>query len=181
MAQVVNLSKTTCWALSISWKHCRKHHAAFVLLSTSRVYSIPPLASLTVECTGTAYRPVPAKWPSGLSPNGIAEEFSTASPVSLYGSTKLASEQLALEYGHAFDFPVWVNRCGVMAGAGQFGRPDQGIFAFWLHSWRERRPLKYIGFDGQGSQVRDCLHPRDLVPLIARQVSTRNDTHAARL
>jgi CDP-paratose 2-epimerase len=156
-------------------EHCRKHRAAFVLLSTSRVYSIAPLAELPVEAQKGAYVPIPKVWPNGLSPHGISEVFSTASPVSLYGSTKLASEQLSLEYGHAFGFPVWINRCGVMAGAGQFGRADQGIFAFWLHSWREGKPLKYIGFDGQGSQVRDCLHPQDLQPLVARQVVTPND------
>jgi CDP-paratose 2-epimerase len=62
----------------------------------------------------------------------------------------------------AFDFPVHVNRCGVLAGAGQFGKADQGIFAFWVHSYRNKRPLKFIGFDGAGHQVRDCLHPSDL-------------------
>lgn len=156
-------------------EHCRKHRASFVLLSTSRVYSIPPLANLPVEVANNAYSPIPKQWPTGLSASGIAEDFSTASPISLYGSTKLASEQLALEYGHAFEFPVWINRCGVMAGAGQFGRADQGIFAYWLHSWREKRRLRYIGFDGQGSQVRDCLHPQNLVSLVTQQVATRND------
>jgi CDP-paratose 2-epimerase len=159
-------------------EHCRRHQAAFVLLSTSRVYSIPPLAGLSVESVAGAFRPNPINFPGGMSAAGISESFSTASPVSLYGSTKLGSEQIALEYGHAFQFPLWINRCGVMAGAGQFGRPDQGIFAYWLHSWRERRPLKYIGFDGLGSQVRDCLHPGDLVPLIDRQVRTPNDARS---
>ena len=41
---------------------------------------------------------------------------------------KLASEALALEYHHSFSFPVWINRCGVIAGAGQFGTAEQGIF-----------------------------------------------------
>ncbi len=154
---------------------CRTHQATFILLSTSRVYSIPPLAALTVISQNGAYSPSPEHWPEGLSENGITETFSTASPVSLYGSTKLASEQLALEYGHAFQFPVWINRCGVMAGAGQFGRANQGIFAFWLHSWKEKRALKYIGFDGHGSQVRDCLHPHDLVELLRQQSETCND------
>jgi CDP-paratose 2-epimerase len=77
---------------------------------------------------------------------------------------------LALEYGEAFGFPVWINRCGVMAGAGQFGRADQGIVSFWIHSWKEKRPLRYIGFDGEGNQVRDCLHPADLIPLLERQL-----------
>ena len=91
-------------------------------------------------------------------------------PVSLYGASKLASEQVALEYGAAFGFPVWVNRCGVMAGAGQFGKADQGIFSFWIHSWAGGAPLKYIGFRGTGNQVRDCLHPRDLLELVLKQM-----------
>ena len=36
---------------------------------------------------------------------------------------------LILEYGECFGFPVWINRCGVLAGAGQFGKADQGIFS----------------------------------------------------
>lgn len=150
---------------------CRRHGAGFLLMSTSRVYSIPPLAGLQVEAVDGAFRPHPEQsFAPGLTPQGVTEAFSTQPPVSLYGSTKVASEHLALEYGGAFGFPVWVNRCGVLAGAGQFGRADQGIFSFWLHSWRARRPMRYIGFDGCGHQVRDCLHPRDLVPLLLAQM-----------
>ncbi|MFI5358262.1 MAG: NAD-dependent epimerase/dehydratase family protein, partial [Opitutales bacterium] len=149
---------------------CKQHRAGLVLLSTSRVYSISPLAELAVEVVDGAYRPATdADLPAGLSPAGVAESFSTTAPVSLYGATKLASEALALEYGETFQFPVFINRCGVLAGAGQFGRADQGIFAYWINCWKHRRPLKYIGFDGQGHQVRDCLHPRDLVPLLRQQ------------
>ena len=155
-------------------EHCRQHSAGFVLLSTSRVYSIPPLAGLEVELRNDAFVPA-GELVSGISRQGIKESFSTDAPVSLYGSTKLASEQLALEYSYTFDFPVWINRCGVMAGAGQFGKADQGIFAFWLHSWREGRSLKYIGFGGHGHQVRDCLHPRDLTDLLVKQLSTDCD------
>ena len=81
------------------------------------------------------------------------------------------SELLALEYGEAFDFPVWINRCGVLAGAGQFGRPDQGIFAYWINAYLRRVPLKYIGFGGTGHQARDCFHPRDLIPVLVRQMN----------
>lgn len=152
-------------------EHCRQHGAGFILLSTSRVYSIPPLAGLQVAAEDDAFTPNVDTLPSGISPQGITELFSTAAPVSLYGSTKLTSEQLALEYSHTFGFPVWINRCGVMAGAGQFGKADQGIFAFWLHSWREGRNLKYIGFGGHGHQVRDCLHPRDVTDLLVKQMA----------
>jgi CDP-paratose 2-epimerase len=153
-------------------EYCKQHGAGFILLSTSRVYAIAPLAGLAVEAVEGAYRPAAtAALPAGLSTAGVAENFSTAAPVSLYGVTKLASEALALEYGATFDLPVFINRCGVLAGAGQFGRADQGIFAYWINSHRRRRPLNYIGFDGQGHQVRDCLHPRDLAPVLRQQLT----------
>lgn len=106
----------------------------------------------------------------GFSPKGVAEDFSTEPPLSLYGSSKRASELLACEYAESFDLPVSILRCGVLAGAGQFGKSDQGIFSYWIHSWCRRRPLKYIGFHGTGCQVRDCLHARDLLPLVAEQI-----------
>lgn len=150
---------------------CKQHRAGFILLSTSRVYSIPPLANLPVVARDGGFTPDAARpLAAGLSGTGVSEAFPTAAPVSLYGATKLASETLALEYGATFGFNAYVNRCGVMAGAGQFGRPDQGIFAYWIHSWARRRPLRYIGFDGQGHQVRDCLHPADLAPLLLAQM-----------
>jgi len=151
---------------------CRRHRAGFTLLSTSRVYAIAPLARLPVEVHDRAYRPAAgATLPPGLTSAGLDENFSTLAPVSLYGATKLASEALALEYGESFGFPVFINRCGVLAGAGQFGRADQGIFAYWINAWLRRQPLRYISFDGQGHQVRDCLHPLDLVPLLEKQLA----------
>ena len=177
-------------------EYCRMHRAGFILLSTSRLYSIPPLASLPVEVVNDAFRPVlemgnqpqnaqnlqdglrsvsltpPVGFVAkpSVSLAGVTESFSTEPPISLYGSSKRCSEILALEYGMTFDFPVRINRCGVLAGAGQFGKADQGIFGFWLHSWARRTPLKYIGFEGSGHQVRDCLHPRDIVPLLIHQM-----------
>jgi len=184
---------------------CKTWKAGFTLLSTSRVYSIPPLANLPLRETPTRFEPDMdegidncslliansehqstcsgsseaettglsiGNQQSAISPSGLSEAFSTTPPVSLYGSTKLCSEWLALEYGEAFGFPVWINRCGVLAGAGQFGKADQGIFSYWIHSWRAGRPLKYIGFGGTGKQVRDCLHPKDLVPLLLKQFQT---------
>lgn len=151
---------------------CKAHRAGFILLSSSRVYSIKPLSELPVEIVSKAFRPHLEKSAvPGLTADGVNEQFSTTPPLSLYGSTKLASETLALEYGAAFSFPVWIDRCGILAGAGQFGRPDQGIFAYWINSWLRKQPLKYIGFDGKGHQVRDCLHPRDLVPLLEKQMA----------
>jgi CDP-paratose 2-epimerase len=151
----------------------KRNRAGFVLLSTSRVYSVKALSEIPVASTGESFRPVGAALPIGASDEGIAENFSVEPPLSLYGASKLASECLALEYGEAFDFPVWINRCGVLAGAGQFGHAEQGIFSYWINAYLRRRPLRYIGFDGAGRQCRDCFHPRDLVPLLKKQFATR--------
>ncbi|MDB6166713.1 MAG: rfbE 1 [Lacunisphaera sp.] len=151
-------------------EYCKVHKAGFILLSTSRVYSIAPLTTLPSVVKKDALIPDNTKpLPAGLTPEGLNESFATVAPISLYGATKLASEALALEYGETFGFPVFINRCGVLAGAGQFGRADQGIFAYWINSWLRKRPLKYLGFGGHGHQVRDCLHPRDLLPLLEKQ------------
>jgi CDP-paratose 2-epimerase len=154
-------------------EHCKRSAGGLVLLSTSRVYSIAALASAPMDVVkgGFVPRQHDIKLP-GWTDRGINEDFSTQPPLSLYGCSKLASELLALEYGAAFGLPVYINRCGVLAGAGQFGKPDQGIFSFWIHSYCQKRPLTYIGFGGHGHQVRDCLHPRDLAPLLHDQMQS---------
>lgn len=146
-------------------EYAKRHGAGVVLLSTSRVYSIAALNGLPLKTAGQRCAlDGPAK--------GIGPDFPTTAPISLYGATKLASEAMTLEYGDAFGFPVWVDRCGVLAGPGQFGTAAQGIFSYWIHSHFRRRPLKFIGFEGAGKQVRDALDPADLAALIDRQMAS---------
>ncbi len=157
-------------------EYAKRHQAGFILISTSRVYSIAELQKIPLAPSAESFvfdTKKPA--PPGVSPAGIAENCSTSAPISLYGGTKLSSEILALEYASMSNIPVWINRCGVLAGAGQFGRPDQGIFSYWIHSYLARQPLRYVGFGGTGLQVRDCLHPSDLSALIKKQMDTAND------
>ena len=148
-------------------EYCRASRAGFILLSTSRVYSIPALSQLPIHPKSAAYTLDDGQpWPAAVSLEGVAEGFSTEAPISLYGATKLASERLAQEYAAGFQVPVWINRCGVIAGAGQFGTAEQGIFSYWLHAHAARRPIKYLGFGGHGFQVRDALHPHDLARMV---------------
>ena len=150
---------------------CRRDGAGLVIVSSSRVYSIEALNAIPLVESETRFvvdenQPLPA----GLSSHGVSELFSTRAPVSLYGGTKLASEIMALEYASTFGLPLWINRCGVIAGPGQFGRIDQGIFSYWIYRWQLGRPLSYIGFGGQGFQVRDFIAPRDLTRLLDLQL-----------
>ncbi len=152
-------------------EYCREQNAGLLLLSSSRVYSIPALLQIGLRVERKSFKlDETQSMQRGLSVEGIGVNFSTESPVSLYGATKLASEIMALEYGSAFGFPVWITRCGVLAGAGQFGTPDQGIFAYWVNAHLRRRPLRYIGFEGNGYQTRDAFHPRDLCGLLVSQI-----------
>ena len=153
-------------------EYCKRTSAGLVLLSTSRVYGIHDLASLPLTTRAGAFQlDATQPLPVGISARGIGPDFSMSAPVSLYGSTKRASEILALEYSETFAMPVWINRCGVLAGAGQFGTAEQGIFSFWVHAYARKRPLRYIGFHGAGYQVRDAFHPDDLAALIFTQMT----------
>jgi CDP-paratose 2-epimerase len=152
-------------------EYCRSSRAGLILLSTSRVYSITAMLNLPLRVESSAFTLNEEQpWPASVSSEGVAEGFSTEAPISLYGATKLASEQLAQEYASAFGTPTWINRCGVLAGAGQFGTAEQGIFSYWLHAHYKRRPLKFLGFGGHGFQVRDALHPRDLARIVDFQL-----------
>src|SRR5262249_54421563 len=85
-------------------------------------------------------------------------------------STKLASEILAMEYGFTFQFPVWLNRCGVLAGAGQFCTAEQGIFFFLVHAHAARDPPRFICFRGAGDPGGDAFYPGDLAGLLWAQM-----------
>jgi CDP-paratose 2-epimerase len=153
----------------------RRRAKTFVLLSTSRVYSIEALRGIETTEGDTRYEVTPAQQLPGVGPQGITEEFPTDGARSYYGASKLASEMLAQEYAAASDLEVIINRCGVLAGAGQFGKVDQGVMALWVAAHIYGRPLKYIGFGGTGKQVRDLMHPDDLLALVMRQLEMAGD------
>lgn len=149
-------------------EYCKSSSAGFILISTSRVYSIEDLCALNLKAKGDRLVPAAPYGVKGFTARGVTEEFPTRAPISLYGATKAASETLALEYGSAFGFPVRINRCGVIGGPGQFGRIDQGIISFWVYSRLLSRPLKFIGHGGR--QVRDCMDASDAAELVLRQI-----------
>ena len=152
----------------------RKRCSALVFLSTSRVYSIEPLKKIELVEAATRLTPAANQKIPGLTSAGISEEFSTATARSLYGATKLASELIVQEYAHTYGLNAVINRCGVIAGRGQFGKVDQGVFTLWVANHFFGKPLKYTGFGGKGFQVRDLLHPDDLFSLIQAQVARAN-------
>jgi CDP-paratose 2-epimerase len=124
----------------------------FVFLSTSRVYSIDML--------NETHRDVE-----------VSERAPTTAPRSYYGTTKLAAELFVQEICSNNAIPYLINRCGIVAGPGQFGKVDQGVISLWVMSKFFGRELKYTGFGGRGEQTRDALHVLDLADAISLQIS----------
>jgi CDP-paratose 2-epimerase len=148
----------------------RKRARCFIFLSTSRVYSLAPLREIPLIERETRFEVDSTRLQPGMTSLGITEAFPTNLPRTLYGATKLASELMVQEYLNSFSLRGVINRCGVIAGPGQFGKVDQGVFTLWVAHHYFKKPLQYTGFRGSGKQVRDLLHPSDLFQLIRRQI-----------
>ena len=124
---------STLGALEIA-KHFK---SKFIYISSSRVYSINLLNSLKLKYK-KIYRPSRNNL-NGLSSHGVRENFSTSPPLSLYGSSKIISENLVQEYCELNNLSFIINRCGLIAGSGQLYKNDQGIVSFWINSWKKKR------------------------------------------
>jgi len=145
---------------------CRKQRSELIFLSTSRVYPMEVISGLEYLEEETRFRLKPDQDVPGVSAIGFSEDFPMTGARSLYGATKLCSELMIQEYLAAFDLKGVIARCGVIAGPWQMGRVDQGFVALWLarHLWSG--DLRYIGYGGNGKQVRDILHVDDLYELL---------------
>ncbi|GAA4494417.1 NAD-dependent epimerase/dehydratase family protein [Hymenobacter ginsengisoli] len=151
--------------------YTRRHGAAFIFLSTSRVYPINQIERIALTEGPTRFEIAPEQSMPGISAAGLAESFPLEGYRSLYGATKLCSEYLIQEYHHFYGLRTVINRCGVLAGPWQMGKVDQGVVVLWAarHFWQQE--LGYIGFGGTGKQVRDVLHVDDLYDLLEIQLA----------
>ncbi|MBT8579355.1 NAD-dependent epimerase/dehydratase family protein [Polynucleobacter paneuropaeus] len=149
---------------------CREKGAKLIFLSTSRVYPIELMQSLSFIETKLRYEISENQKIIGASKEGINEDFSLKGARSIYGATKLCSEIFIGEYSSIYGLDAIINRCGLIAGPGQFGKSDQGVVALWMarHFWKGE--LAYIGYQGNGKQVRDILNISDLALLIVDQI-----------
>ena len=150
--------------------HClelaRRSKADVLFLSTSRVYPIAHLNRIAVTETDERFDIAAKQEMTGITAGGVSEAFPLDGARTLYGATKLASELLLHEYADMYGMRFIANRCGVIAGPWQMGKVDQGVFALWIAAHHFGRPLSYIGWGGEGKQVRDLLYIDDLCELL---------------
>lgn len=146
----------------------RRQKADFIFLSTSRVYPIEKLNSLSLIEQESRFELDAKQLLPGVSPRGISEDFPLQGYRSFYGTSKLAAEALIEEYIRAYGMRAVINRCGVIAGPWQMGKIDQGVITLWVARHIYGLGLSYIGFGGK--QVRDVLHVDDLYRLLELQL-----------
>jgi len=63
----------------------------------------------------------------------------------------------------------------VISGPWQFGKQDQGFVSLWVWRHLNKKKLKYLGFGGKGSQIRDVIHISDVCKLITLQIKKINN------
>jgi CDP-paratose 2-epimerase len=160
--------------------HARRHGAAVVFLSTSRVYPIASLRKLPLVAAETRFVIPESRTGPGWSARGINLDFPLAGSRSLYGATKLCSELIIAEYVALYGLRAVINRCGVLAGPWQMGKVDQGFVVLWAARHLFGGALSYNGFGGAGLRVRDVLHVEDLYRLIRNQVA-QLATHSGKI
>lgn len=154
--------------------HClelaRRTQADMLFVSTSRVYPYGLLNALPTVEQETRYALDPQQQLAGVSAHGITEDFPLEGPRSIYGTTKLVSEYLVEEFADAYGFRFIINRAGLLTGPRQMGKTDQGLIVLWMAAHHWERPLRYIGFGGDGKQVRDVLDIDHFCDLLVDQV-----------
>ncbi|MBI2613592.1 MAG: NAD-dependent epimerase/dehydratase family protein [Candidatus Levybacteria bacterium] len=148
----------------------RKTKADVVFLSTSRVYPVKHLNNLSFKEDKTRFSLVSDQSIRGSSEEGITEDFPLDGVRTLYGATKLSAEFMLTEYINNYGIKGIINRCGLITGPWQMGKVDQGVIVLWMAKHVYKKPLSYIGFGGEGKQVRDIIDIDDLFDLLKIQL-----------
>jgi CDP-paratose 2-epimerase len=159
-------------------EYARQHDCSLIFFSSNRVYSADKINSFPLKEGATRWhwdteafrrqlrnQPVP-----GFDPDlGFSEEFSIdGGQRSIYGLSKLMADIACQEYATAFNVKTVINRFGVIAGEGQFGKSEQGWVTWWAIAFHFGLPLKYIGWGGK--QVRDILFVDDVCRLVELEI-----------
>jgi CDP-paratose 2-epimerase len=144
---------------------CIKDNSKIIFLSSSRVYSINSLKK-NININKITKKK--------LLTHSINEKFDTSSPKSLYGFTKLSSEDLIKEASYSHGIKYIINRFGVISGPWQFGYEDQGFVSLWVICHIIKKNLKYIGFNASGNQCRDVIHINDVCEIVQKQIQKIN-------
>lgn len=156
----------------------RRHGCPLIFCSTNRVYSAERINTVPIVERATRLEWDREKYRAqfgergipGFDPDhGFSEEFSVdGGQHGIYGMSKLMADLACQEYAQAFGVKTVINRFSNLAGAGQFGKSEQGWVAWWAIAFEFGLPLQYIGWGGK--QVRDILFAEDVCRLVEMEI-----------
>jgi nucleoside-diphosphate-sugar epimerase len=121
-------------------EQARRYNTKLVLVGTCMVYD-----------TATISRPI--------------DEQSPTKPASPYAASKLAAENLAISYYHAYGLPVTVLRPFNTYGPYQKSNMEGGVVSIFISQNLEGKTLNVFG---DGNQTRDLLYIEDCADFIVR-------------
>ena len=132
--------------------------ASFIFTSTNKVYGDTPNFLPLVERE--------MRWEiDSAHPYfefGIDESMSIdGSKHSVFGSSKVAADVMAQEYGRYFGIKTGIFRGGCLTGPAHSGAMLHGFLAYLIKCVVHEKPYTIFGY--KGKQVRDNIHSSDLV------------------
>ena len=132
-------------------ENCRTWNLPILFMSTCMVYGL------------NSYQ--------NIANDGINEEFPTL-PISPYGASKLAGEQLALSYFYSYGLSVKIARPFNTYGPFQKANNlEGGVIPLFLNRKRQGNDLFVFG---SGNQSRDFLYARDCAEFLISYMGTNN-------
>lgn len=138
-------------------KAARDVDAPVIYTSTNKVYG-DNVNLVSIREESTRY-----DFDGELRKKGVPETFSIdADHHTPYGISKLVGELYVREFGGI------ANRCSCMYGPNQFGIIDQGWLSHFAINKISGRPSVIFG---DGKQVRDAVHIRDVVDLLLKELT----------
>jgi CDP-paratose 2-epimerase len=147
----------------------RRHapRAAFVLLSTNKVYGDAPNERRLVE--------LPTRWEyaDAADFHGIDETCRIDCCLhSLFGASKVAADILTQEYGRYFGLDTAALRGGCLTGPAHSGVELHGFLSYLVKVAMTGGTYRIFGY--KGKQVRDIIHSRDVCRAIQRIIEIPN-------
>lgn len=134
--------------------------AAFVFLSTSKVYGDRPNRLPLIEAETRLELPVEHEFFNGITESmSIDQSLHTS-----MGMSKVAADVMVQEYARAHEMNCVVVRNCVVAGSAQSASKSHGMLGYIAKCVAEGLP--YTAFGNGGKQVRDILHVEDLAVAI---------------
>ncbi|MBC7875887.1 MAG: GDP-mannose 4,6-dehydratase [Anaerolineales bacterium] len=152
------------------------------VLEAVRLYSMDTIVlySSTNKVYGSLdelrYREMELRYELTDHPNGLNESLQLDGQ-SPYGCSKLTGDQYVRDYSRMFGLRTVVFRHSSMYGGRQFATYDQGWIGWFCQKAIEMEYSDKPSFtiSGDGKQVRDVLHARDLVQVYMQAVEHINN------